>query len=142
MSDRAFLDTNIFVYSFDGSAPQKAKVAKRLIAEALQRGSGLISYQVVQEFLNVAMKRFTPVFSADDGERYFLTVFRPLLAVHSSPVLYQQALRFKERYRLAWYDSLIVAGAVESGCQTLFTEDLQHGMKVEGLEVKNPFLLS
>ena len=139
MSAKVFLDTNIFVYSFDKTAPDKARIALQLIAESLQNGSGLVSFQVVQEFLNVALKKFTPVFSASDAEQYFITVLQPLLAVHSSPSLYSKALQLSGRYRLAWYDSLIAAGALQADCQTLFSEDFQHGMSIEGMEVSNPF---
>ncbi len=140
MSDRAFFDTNIFVYTFDTKAPAKAQIAKGLIAEALRSRTGLISFQVVQEFFNVALSQFTPAFTPDDAQRYFAMVFHPLLAVHSSPALYHQALQFKARYKLSWYDSLIVAGAAQGECGKLFSEDLQHGMKIDGLKIENPFL--
>ncbi len=140
MSDRVFLDTNIFVYTFDTKAPAKAATAAALIAEALRTGTGLVSFQVVQEFFNVALSRFTPVFTPDDAQRYFAMVFRPLLAVHSSPAIYHQALEFKSRYNFSWYDSLIVAGAAQAECAKLLTEDLQHGMKIDRLRIENPFL--
>jgi len=140
MSDRVFFDTNIFVYTFDTKAPAKAQIAKRLIAEALQTGMGMISFQVVQEFFNVALKNFTPVFTPDDAQRYFAMVFHPLLAVHSSPALYHQALQFKSRYKFSWYDSLIVAGAAEGECDKLLSEDMQHGRKIDRLRIENPFL--
>jgi len=138
--DKVFLDTNIFVYCFDNTAPLKSKIANTLVTKALETGYGLVSYQVVQEFFNVALRRFKPAFTAHDAERYFSMVFQPLLAVHSSPSLYFQALSLKSRYQLAWYDSLIVAGAAESGCTALVTEDMQHGLKIESLRIVNPFL--
>ena len=58
MSDRFFLDTNIFVYSFDRSARGKARAAATLIRKALTTQKRMISYQVVQEFFNVALRRF------------------------------------------------------------------------------------
>ena len=58
MKDRFFLDTNIIVYSFDSNAVEKQKKARELIAESLSSGNGIISVQVVQEFLNVATKKF------------------------------------------------------------------------------------
>ena len=59
MNDRFFLDTNIFVYSFDQTAPAKSRKATQLIRKALTTQKGVISYQVVQEFFNVALKRFS-----------------------------------------------------------------------------------
>lgn len=140
MSDRFFLDTNIFVYSFDRSAAPKAGQAKRLIREALTSQKGVVSYQVVQEFFNVALKRFTRPMKASDAEQYLGTVFRPLLAVHSSPALYSEALRVHDQNGLSWYDALIVGSALQAGCDRLYTEDLQHGQRFGGLRIVNPFL--
>lgn len=140
MSARFFLDTNIFVYSFDASSPKKATQATKLIRTAIATRAGIVSYQVVQEFFNVALRRFTTPMSATDGEQYLATTFRPLLAVHSSPVLYTQALRIKARFRMPWCDSLIVASAIEGQCEILYSEDLQHGQRLESVTIANPFL--
>jgi predicted nucleic acid-binding protein len=140
MSGRFFLDTNVFVYTFDYGAPHKAKTAAHLIRRATDTGEGIVSYQVVQEFFNVALRRFSQPMTVAEAEQYLLTVFRPLLAVHSSPAIYFEALRISARHKLAWYDSLIVAGALEGGCEVLYTEDLQRGREIEGLRIENPFL--
>jgi predicted nucleic acid-binding protein len=139
MSGRFFLDTNIFAYTFDAKAPAKARKAAQLVRRAADTGQGIVSYQVVQEFFNVALRRFLEPMNVAEAEQYLITVFRPLLAVHSSPVLYAEALRIAGKHRIRWYDSLIVAGALEGQCETLYTEDLQHGWKIEGLRVENPF---
>lgn len=140
MSDRFFLDTNIFVYSFDQSAAAKSKRAAQLIREALTTQKGVISYQVVQEFFNVALRRFSQPMQAADAELYLSTVFRPLLGVHSSPALFAEALHLQAQSGLSWYDSLIVAAAIQARCDLLFTEDLQHGQRFGALQVRNPFL--
>ena len=140
MSDRFFLDTNIFVYSFDQSAPQKSQKSAQLIREALTAQKGVISYQVVQEFFNVALRRFSQPMQAADAEQYLSTVFRPLLAVHSSQALYAEALHLRAQSGLSWYDALIVAAAIQARCDLLFTEDLQHGQRLGGLRIVNPFL--
>ena len=140
MSDRFFLDTNVFVYSFDQSAPAKARRAAQLIREALTTQKGVISYQVVQEFFNVALKRFSKPMPAADAGQYLIAVFRPLLAVHSSQALYAEALFLHAQSGLSWYDSLIVSAAIQARCEILFSEDLQHGQRFGSLEVRNPFL--
>ena len=140
MSDRYFLDTNIFVYSFDQSSPAKAQVAAQLIREALTTQKGIVSYQVVQEFFNVALRRFSQPMKATDCEQYLSTVFRPLLGVHSSQALYVEALHLQAQSGLSWYDSLIVSAAIQARCDLLFTEDLQHGQRFGSLQVRNPFL--
>ena len=140
MSDRFFLDTDIFVYSFDRSAPAKALRAEQLIREALTTQKGIVSYQVVQEFFNVALKRFSQPMHVADAGQYLSTVFRPLLAVHSSQALYAEALSLHARSRLAWYDALMVSAAIQARCGILFSEDLQHGRLFGSLQVRNPFL--
>lgn len=140
MSDRFFLDTNIFVYSFDRSSPAKAHKATELIREALTTQKGMVSYQVVQEFFNVALRKFSQPMQPVDAEQYMNAVFRPLLTVHSSQALYGEALHLQAKGGLSWYDSLIVSSAIEGQCRVLFTEDLQHGQRFGKLLVRNPFV--
>src|SRR5215472_4210786 len=140
MSDRFFLDTNIFVYSFDKSAPKKAARAAVLIRRAIEAQQGIVSYQVVQEFFNLALRRFAEPMSCAEAEQYLSTTLRPLLAVHSSHGLYSRALQLASTYLLPWYDSLIVASAIEGRCSILYSEDFQHGQRFGGLRIENPFL--
>lgn len=139
MSARFFLDTNVFIYTFDTRAPAKARKSAQLIRRGVDRGEGIVSHQVVQEFFNVALRRFAHPMTVAEAEQYLITVFRPLLAVHSSPAIYVEALRISAKHRLAWYDSIIIAAALEADCQTLYSEDFQHGRKIESLTVENPF---
>ena len=140
MSDRVFLDTNIFVYTFDLNAPAKAAMAASLIRSALQSQNGFISYQVVQEFFNVALRRFAQPMSAADAVQYLGTVLRPMLRIHSSQALFAEALNVKDSAGLSWFDSIIVASALQAGCTRLLTEDLQHGRRIGSLCIENPFL--
>ncbi|HSZ20344.1 MAG TPA: PIN domain-containing protein [Candidatus Acidoferrum sp.] len=140
MNDRFFLDTNIFVYSFDQSTLQKAERADRLIHKALTTSKGIISFQVVQEFFNVAYRRFPEPMRFDQAENYLASVLRPLWTVNSSPALCIKAIQILERFRVQWYDALIVAGALKAECGILYSEDFQNGQKFDDLEVRNPFL--
>jgi predicted nucleic acid-binding protein len=139
MSARFFLDTNIFVYAFDDKSPAKAKKAVSLIRRAVDTGEGIVSYQVVQEFFNVALRRFSHPMNTAEAEQYLGAVFRPLLAVHSSISIYLEALQLAGKHRLAWYDALVVAAAIEGQCDTLYSEDLQHGQQIGRLRIENPF---
>jgi predicted nucleic acid-binding protein len=139
MSGRFFLDTNVFVYSFDESVPKKASRALELIREAIETGRGIVSYQVAQEFFHVALRRFAHPMAVAEAEQYLSAIFRPLMTVHSSPALLAQALQLSNRFRLSWYDSLIVAGAIEGECTLLYSEDFQHGQRFESLRIVNPF---
>jgi predicted nucleic acid-binding protein len=95
---------------------------------------------VVQEFFNVAFRRFAQPMSTAEAEQYLITVFRPLLAVQSSSVLYVEALRIAREYKLAWYECLIVGAALQSECTIVYSEDLQHGQQIEDLRIENPFV--
>jgi predicted nucleic acid-binding protein len=139
MNGRFFLDTNIFVYSVDKSSPAKQKLATQLVREAIATGKGIVSYQVVQEFFSVALKGFAQVMSVPEAEHYLATIFHSMLAVQSSQALVADALRLYERYRLSWYDSLIIAAALEAQCGVLYSEDMRHGQTFSDLRIDNPF---
>lgn len=74
-----------------------------------------------------------------EAEQFLSATFRPLLTVHSSHALYAEALRITGRYQLPWFDSVIVASALEGECSVLYSEDLQDGQNIESLRVVNPF---
>lgn len=137
--DRVFLDTNIFIYAGDEADPQKSRRSRKLIADVVNSGNGVSSYQVIQEFVNVVLRRFQKALLVEDVERFLATVFQPLVIIHSSFGLYTAALRIQSRYRLSWYDALIVAAAIEADCSVLYSEDLQHGQRFGSTTVKNPF---
>ena len=140
MNGRFFLDTNIIAYSFDSRAPNKQLIAQKLIADALTNSNGVISSQVFQEFVNFALKAKTNPMTLEQVQRYSSKVLRALCRVQSSFTLYQNAFIIKEKTKFSWYDSLIISGAVEAECEILYSEDLQHGQRIQGLVIKNPFL--
>lgn len=140
MSDSFFLDTNVFVSRFDLAAPAKARRAEELIERGLAGGTGTISFQVIQEFCNVMTRKIERPLSSPELAEYVGRVFRPMVTVESSLFLELAGLELRQRYRVAWYDALIIAAAVQAGCRTLFTEDLQHGQRFDGVLVQNPFL--
>lgn len=139
MSDRFFLDTNVFAYTFDETAPAKRGRARELIRHALETRSGFISTQVLQEFLNLALRKLEPPLETQDAEDYLDRVLEPLCEVFPSVRLYRSALHVVERWQYSFYDSLILAAALEGKAQVLYTEDLQYGHKVEDLRIENPF---
>jgi predicted nucleic acid-binding protein len=140
MNVKSFLDTNIIVYAFGQSFPEKAKIAQRLIAEGAADKQAIISYQVVQEFINVALRGFRLAIVRSDLESFVLTALFPMMAISSSPALVIEALRLQGGNQLAWYDSLIVSAALQGGCKILYSEDLQHGRRFGEMVVQNPFL--
>lgn len=139
MSDKYFLDTNILVYTFDFSAPDKQKTAQDLVAQALETGAGCISYQVVQEFLNVARAKFETPMSVHEALAYLDRVLRPLCVVNAGPHLWEDGLHTQERWQYSFYDALIIAAARQADCRILYSEDMQHGQTIDNLRLINPF---
>ena len=107
-SGSVFLDSNIFVYSFDIDSPQKQQIAQRLVQQALFSQNGIISSQVVQEFLNVALRKFKRPMNTLEARTYLDMVLMPLCQHYPTLAFYQQALLIKEETKYSLYDSLII----------------------------------
>jgi predicted nucleic acid-binding protein len=132
MPGKIFIDTNIVIYSL-GPASTKAHLAAPLFVD-----SPSISTQVLSETANVAFKRLAlSLFEI----RRLLTALAAMCRVEiiSFPTI-QIALDVQEKYCFSWFDSLIVASALEAGCDTLYSEDMQHNQEIDGrLQIVNPF---
>jgi len=128
----SFFDTNVLVYLASGDASKANR------AEAIVAGGGSISVQVLNELANVARRKMQMSW---DETHALLGTLRGLLTVHLVTVeTHDAGLRIAERYGLSIYDSMIAASALEAGCDTLWSEDMQHGMTLdEGLRIVNPF---
>jgi|SRR5579859_6836816 len=140
MSDKYFLDTNVLVYSVDLTSPLKRRRARELVTDGTTSKLGVISYQVVQEFVNVAIRKFQSAVAQTDLEEFLRGILFPMMAVPSSPWLFLDALRLRDTNQLSWYDSLIIAAALQGSCKILYSEDLQHGRRFGDLVIQNPFL--
>lgn len=134
------MDTNVLVYSFDTTEPRKQQIAQEIIRYALHTQRGVISTQVVQEFLNLALRKFAKTMSTADARQYLLSVLGPLCQQFPSISFYDQALSLQLETGYSWYDSLVVASAIEAGCTSLLSEDMQHNRKVRNVTIINPFL--
>jgi predicted nucleic acid-binding protein len=131
----SFFDTNVLVY-IAGNDQAKADRAEA----ALARG-GAISVQVLNELANVARRKIRMSWADTHA---FLEAIRGLLTVHPLSVeVHETALDVAERYGFSIYYALIAASALHAGCDTLWSEDLQHGMTLEQcLRIVNPFRVS
>lgn len=127
-----FADSNILLY-LTSDDPAKAAGAERV----LRRGV-VVSVQVLNEIANVTTRKFRRSWAevAD-----LLDTLKPLLEVHAlTEAMHVEALRVVQRYKLGWWDALIVAAALETGCDTLFSEDMHAGLVIDGrLIITNPF---
>jgi predicted nucleic acid-binding protein len=139
VAERFFLDTNIFVYSFDHAYPIKQRQARALIERALESRNGVISYQVIQEFLNVALRRFRQKLPLAEARTFMTRILMPMCEIYPDQRLYAEALTIAEETGWGFYDSLIVTSAAVAGCISLWSEDLQDGRIVRGVKIQNPF---
>lgn len=139
MSVECFLDTNLFIYQLDATDERKQDIAGRIIRQGVETGKACISFQVVQECINTALRKAEVPLDHADLRSYLDHVLAPLLRVSASIDLYHRGLDIQVRYRFGFYDALIVAAALEAGCKTLYSEDLQHGQRVDALTIVNPF---
>jgi len=140
MNDKFFLDTNIFIYSFDEGAPEKRDRSRQLINLALQSGNGSISILVMQEFLNAATRKFSTPMTLKDSQRYLRQVLNPLCQVYTDLPLLENGLNIQDETGYSFYDSLILAAAIKANCAVLYSEDLHHGQIVKGVKIANPYL--
>ena len=136
-----FFDTNVLVSLLDEKNLRNYEVARDLIAQALKTGNGIISFQVVQETLNVMTKKLLVPASPAQAENFFTKTLVPLWKVNPNPELYRRGLGIQSRYQYRFYDALIIAAAQEAGCRNLYSEDLQHGQRIGALTIRNPFVL-
>jgi predicted nucleic acid-binding protein len=127
-----FFDTNVLVYLASGD-PGKADRAERVIG-----AGGAVSVQVLNELANVARRKMQMSWTETHA---FLNMVRNVPTVHALTVeTHEIGLRLAEKYRLSIYDAMIAASALQAGCDTLWSEDMKHGLAVDGiLRILNPF---
>jgi predicted nucleic acid-binding protein len=128
----SFFDTNVIIYIASGDT------AKADRAEAAIAAGGAINVQVLNELTNVARRKMHMSWTET---RALLNMLRALLTVHPLTIeSHETGLELAERYGFSTYDAMIAASALHAGCDTLWSEDLQHGMELaEGLRIVSPF---
>ena len=131
-----FLDTNMFVYEIDVRDPGKQRKATSILLDARDSGDYVISAQVLNEFANVAMRKFG---KTREETLAFVELFRAIRTVPVVPEWTARAIRIMERYGLQFYDALLVAAAEATGCDEILTEDLADGQTYCGVKASNPF---
>jgi len=139
MADRIFLDTNILVYCFDTTDRDKKIKAGELFDSLYDTEGTIISIQVVEEFCSVAFRKMSPPLSEEDIIEFISTIPPDRVRLIDMDTI-NEALTVKKEHSLSFWDSLIVAAALNAGCTVLYTEDMQHGYSVKGLTIRNPFI--
>ena len=133
-----FVDTNVLVYARDASDLEKQGTAAAWIEHLWTSAAGRLSIQVLQEYYVTTTRKLDPGLPAEEARQDVrdLAAWRP---VRIDEAIIEAAWRIEDRYRLSFWDSLIVSAAQTAGCEVLLTEDLQHGLEIEGLVVADPF---
>lgn len=139
MTGPCFVDANVFVYAQDLRDPRKHRQAEAWIDSLWGARQGRTSAQALAEFYAVATRKLkiAPDTAWQEAERYF--GWKPLAI---DEAVLRRAREIEQRYRLSWWDSMIVAAAQLQDCVLLLTEDLQDGAQFGGLTVRSPFTLA
>ncbi len=140
MSGNVFFDSNTLIYAIDSSpeGSHKSAKARRLIRDHIQNGSGVISVQVIQEFYVVATQKIAFPLSSDQALEY-LNYLSIMEIVKPDYEMVVTAVHIHKRFQISFWDAMIIQAAAFARCDTILSEDLQDGFKINGLRVLNPF---
>jgi predicted nucleic acid-binding protein len=139
MGGNFFVDTNIFVYFRDASEAKKQKAASLWLKRLWERREGRISWQVLSEYYVTVTQKLKPGLDRDVARADVrnLMSWNPVVV---NGAIMKKAWELQDQSYFSWWDSLIIAAALEAGCATLLSEDLQHGQVIHGLTITNPFI--
>ena len=139
MNDRFFVDTNVLMYAHDISAGEKHERAKQLVEELWRDRTGVISTQVLQELtVNLRRKSARPLDAT--AVRQILTDYLTWHVMVNTGDSILEALTLEQRYRISFWDALILQAAERAGADVLYSEDLSNGQSYGSVQVRNPFL--
>lgn len=135
---KAFIDSNVLVYSIDESDLNKKKKADELLEKLIREQKGQLSTQSLQEFYNVLTKKLG--YSKPNVKLLVenLSELFPVEEIKIQSII--KAIDISIRTQFSFWDSLVMAMAIETGCSVLYSEDLNNGQIVEGIEIVNPFI--
>ena len=139
MTDRTFVDTKILVYAHDLDAGKKRGLAKQVITELWENRSGVLSTQVIQEFYVTLTRKIPAPLKKSTVIRIIKSFLNWEIVINDAPTILQ-ACEIEETYNLSFWDALIVSAAYSRNVTTILTEDLNHGQRVEGILIVNPFM--
>jgi predicted nucleic acid-binding protein len=132
-----FVDSNVFLYAVDEADPYKQQIARKWRDELWKSRRGRVSFQVLGEFYVNAVRKRPAAREEARAEVRDLLAWHPVV---TDAALLERGWKLQDRYRLSYWDALIVAAAKAASCRYLLTEDLQAGQEMDGIEVLNPFL--
>lgn len=137
MAARSFIDTNILIYAEASDEPLKQRKALALLKDLYQEGVGVLSTQVLQEYCNVAIKKLK---LPEQHIRAQLDLYEQFEVVQVTPAIIRMGLDLHQTRSLGFFDAIILASAHTAGCAVLWTEDLNPGERISGVQIANPFV--
>jgi predicted nucleic acid-binding protein len=138
MSDRVFVDTNILMYAHDRVAGAKHECARALVEQLWRERSGVVSTQVLQELcVNLQRKTARPLDAK--ATRDIVTDYLTWHVVVNDGNSVLSALELQERYKISFWDALVIHAAQTADVETLYSEDLSDGQRYGSVRVTNPF---
>ena len=138
MSDKVFIDTNVLVYAFDKSEPEKGIIARQLISDFGTDGNLVLSTQVLQEFYVVVTKIGKLMLTREEAEN-IVNEFAEFPLVQVDRAIISRAMKRHQSKIFSFWDSLIVEAALKLGCSQLLSEDMQDGLVIHSMTIRNPF---
>ena len=138
MSDRAFFDTNVLVYAFDNGEPEKCVVAKKLIHDFGSDGNLVLSTQVLQELYVTLTNVGRALLTLENAEE-IVNDFAEFPLIQVDKNIISRAMKRHRNKAFSFWDALIVEAALQSGCSQLLSEDMQDGLVIDSLRIRNPF---
>lgn len=137
---KQFVDTNILVYAHDLSAAKKHILARELLLSLWNSGNGCLSIQVLQEFYVIVTRKVNNPISPEKAAQIINDLGQWQIHVPGIADILQ-AIKIQQRYKLSFWDALIICSAAQSGCELIWTEDLNSGQNYESVLACSPFEL-
>ena len=137
-TERFFIDSNVLVYMYDTSEPEKQPFAEKLVTSLMENGNAVVSVQVLGEFFASVTRRIRNTLSIEEADAAVgLIASLPVIDIDTTMV--RRAIATHSRYGTSYWDSLIIAAAERAGCTSILSEDMNPGQSYHGILAVNPF---
>ncbi|MBI3597218.1 MAG: PIN domain-containing protein [Nitrospirae bacterium] len=141
MRGKIFVDTNILVYCFDSADPTKKKRANQVVEQLWEGSNGVLSLQVLKEFFVTVTGKLATKMTFRDARAAVLDLLSWDIFYENRASL-EKTFEIFQRHHLSFWDANILSSAILSGCDRIYSEDLQHSRTIEDVKILNPFLIN
>jgi predicted nucleic acid-binding protein len=135
---KVFVDTNILVYAYDSSAGDKHKMAVELMSRLWASSDGIISSQVLQEFFVCVTRKIVKPLDVRTAKEIVKDLLKWKTVIVTGEILLE-AIDILSVHKSSFWDSMIIASAIEGGARTILSEDLSNNQLIKGITIRNPF---